>query len=237
MFCFCFSVQWNKNAYFNLGLTIAYFWVTLLVMFTLYFFIYQVASALEKRSTENKKKVSNIIGVSSSAMTDLVISMSKNHRITQTTIASSSPRFKRKKLSLYQSSISSSKRNTSIDEEPGSSFIHQNRLSNGLDVLNRSSSNETSGEHTLVSTIAPNLTNLLTITRAGVGSIKKLDDNRTLLPNTSTKNSVTTPVKQKLSSRIGSSSKARKALRTITVIMGAFVLCWTPVSRLKFLSK
>jgi len=227
-FFFVFSVQWNKNAYFNLGLTIAYFWVTLLVMFTLYFFIYQVASALEKRSKENAKKVSNIIGVSSSAMTNLVTSMSKNHQLTQTTIsASSSSRTKKKKLP-HNSSISSvSRRHTSIDDEPGSSFLNHNRLSNGLDVLNRSSSNETSGEHASVATIAPNIANLLTITRVGVGSLKTLEENRTLLSNQST------PIKARLLHRHGS-SKARKALRTITVIMGAFVLCWTPVSRFQF---
>jgi hypothetical protein len=207
-------------------------------MFTLYFFIYQVARTLEKRSKENAKKVSNIIGVSSSAMTNLVISMSKNSRLAQTTISSSSSsRLKKKKQFRQQSSISSSKRNTSIDEEPGSSFNHQNRLSNGLDVINRSSSNETSGEHTCVAAIAPNITNLLTITRVGVGSIKKLEDNRTLLSNRQTKTSISTLTKQRSFSRNGSSTKARKALRTITVIMGAFVLCWTPVSRFQFSNK
>jgi muscarinic acetylcholine receptor len=230
IFRFCFSVQWNKNAYFNLGLTIGYFWVTLLVMFTLYFFIYQVASALEQRSKQNAKKISHIIGVSSSAMTNLVISMSKNQQFTQSTIStSSSSRSKKKKKPIQQSSISLvSKRQTSVDYEPGSSYVKHNRLSNGLDGVNRSSSNETIGEHACVATIAPNITNLLTITRVDVESMKKFEDNRTQLSNTST------PVKQKPLPRHGSSSKARKALRTITVIMGAFVLCWTPVRRFQF---
>jgi hypothetical protein len=202
-------------------------------MFTLYFFIYQVASALEQRSKANAKKVSNIIGVSSSAMTNLVISMSKNHQCTQTTLSSSSsPRLKKKKQVQQSSQSSSSKRNTSIDDDVGSSLLihnHHNRLSNGLDVINRSSSNETSGEHTSVAVVAGNITNLLTITRGGVGSNKKLDENRILLPHTQNKNSLSTMIKHK------NSSKARKALRTITVIMGAFVICWTPVSRFELL--
>ncbi|CAF1056584.1 unnamed protein product [Rotaria sp. Silwood1] len=241
------DVQWNKNAYFNLGLTIGYFWVTLLVMFTLYFFIYQVASALEKRSQANAKKVSNIIGVSSSNVTNFVLNMSKNHHLTHATATSSSSLRSKKMKPTQQSTLSSiSKYEISIDDDVGSSFINNNdtdndnnnnnnnnnnnkRLSNGLDVIKPVLSNETNGERTSVTTLASNLTNLLNITRVGVESVKKLEENRILLPITQNKTSLSPTTRQKLFGRHGgTSSKARKALRTITVIMGAFVICWTP---------
>lgn len=224
------SVQWNKNAYFNLALTMAYFWVTLLIMFILYFFIYQVASTMEKRSRESAKKVSDIIGVSSATMTNLVLSMSKNPRLTHTPLSSfSSCRSKCKKLPQQASISSLSRPQTSVDEEAGSSFVHHNRFSSGLDVLNRSSSNETSGELTSVASIAPNLTSLLSITHiAAVGSLKRLDENRVLSSTSSMKTTISTNSKSKATQR-HNTSKARKALRTITIILGAFVICWTPV--------
>jgi hypothetical protein len=210
-------------------------------MFTLYFFIYQVASALEQRSKANAKKVSTIIGVSPSAMTNLVLSMSKNRQLSQTTFCLSSSARSKKKKRIQQPSLASlTRRNTSIDDEIGTSYINhsssnnQNRLSNGLDVINRSSSNETSGEHGSVAAISPNIPNSLPITRVEAELNTKLEDNRLLLPNARHSTSLSTPPKPKISARHGNINKARKALRTITVILGAFVLCWTPVSRFTF---
>lgn len=85
-FYFAGDVQWNKNHVFNLCLTIGYFWTTLFVMITLYIFIYGiylrslfyfycfidlflflsgVASNLERKSRENARKMSSLVGTAS----------------------------------------------------------------------------------------------------------------------------------------------------------------------------
>ncbi|CAF0843025.1 unnamed protein product [Rotaria sordida] len=65
------DVQWNKNHVFNLCLTIGYFWTTLFVMIILYIFIYGVASNLEKKSQENARKTSSLVGMAGNTMTQI----------------------------------------------------------------------------------------------------------------------------------------------------------------------
>ncbi|CAF0794821.1 unnamed protein product [Adineta ricciae] len=72
------DVQWNKSHVFNLCLTIGYFWTTLLVMIVLYIFIYDVASKLEKKSQENARKMSSLVGMAGSAMTQIGVGIGVN---------------------------------------------------------------------------------------------------------------------------------------------------------------
>ena len=193
----------------SLGLTIGYFWVTLLVMFILYVFIYRVARALEQRSRANAQKFSKSMANSKS------ISSKGPRRLPTLRSSSLCFRTKKKKKKKHQKSF---------DDDVGSSFLNHpqpKRVSNGLDGTNRSSSNENSAEHP---------PNILTMTRVRDGSLKALEENRSLLPLIADKVTFPNVNRQKSSVRTGTSNKARKALRTITVIMGAFVLCWTPVS-------
>ncbi|CAF0773094.1 unnamed protein product [Rotaria sordida] len=77
------DVQWNKNHVFNLCLTIGYFWTTLFVMIILYIFIYGVASNLERKSRENARKMSSLVG---NAMTQIGVGIGVNKSPTKTPI-------------------------------------------------------------------------------------------------------------------------------------------------------
>ncbi|CAF1087855.1 unnamed protein product [Rotaria sp. Silwood1] len=80
------DVQWNKNHVFNLCLTIGYFWTTLFVMIILYIFIYGVASNLERKSRENARKMSSLVGMAGNAMTQIGVGIGVNKSPTKTAI-------------------------------------------------------------------------------------------------------------------------------------------------------
>lgn len=201
-------------------------------MFTLYVFIYQVARALEQRSNANKYARPTIDlskATTNGGETGGGGGGGGPRRMPLPHSSSLSLRIKKKK--------GRDKRQTSIDDDVGSSFItnHHHRPSNILsNETNRSSSNENSGEHSAMNHSPENFTNLLTISRSREDSKKmSVEENRSLLPHISEDKTFILINRKRSLLRPGPSSKARKALRTITVIMGAFVLCWTPVSSKK----
>ena len=55
------ATLWGDDKWFNIIFTISYFWTVLIVMIILYFFIYQVASNLEKKSRAKHRKISNLV--------------------------------------------------------------------------------------------------------------------------------------------------------------------------------
>ncbi|CAF3332019.1 unnamed protein product [Rotaria socialis] len=78
------DVQWNKNHVFNLCLIIGYFWTTLLVMIVLYIFIYGVARNLERKSQENARKTSSLVGMAGNTMTQIGVGIGVKKSPTRT---------------------------------------------------------------------------------------------------------------------------------------------------------
>lgn len=75
-------VQFLNEGYFNVILTIGYFWVTLIVMCALYTGIYKVALDLQRKSEAKHKKMTSLVSMAGQTMTKIGIGMSKNTDIT-----------------------------------------------------------------------------------------------------------------------------------------------------------
>ncbi|CAF1284122.1 unnamed protein product [Adineta steineri] len=158
------DVQWNKNQIFNLCLTIGYFWTTLLVMIVLYIFIYGVASNLEKKSQENARKMSSLVGMAGNAMTQIGVGIGvknspakrtpvkENHKseLTQTLSNESQPNIQRKKFVKQFSNNSSDLRQTNDggDDEVSNSYeSHSDLEANNMNEKKFHLSNDKLSHH------------------------------------------------------------------------------------------
>nr|ANO39040.1 GCR071 [Schmidtea mediterranea] len=193
----CYA-EFAKEPIFNTILTIAYFWITLMVMVILYAGIYKVALNLQAKSDHKKKRISELIPSSSKRMTETSESGIRTSNASQSLSNSI-------KQSSYHLGVIQMLDNTSsiwVRRKIENDFTH-NKVSSqnspkqtNNEILYKNNANKRSS-----SLIAP-------IKFVAQYFYKKSDK--------STKR------------RERTVSRARKALRTITFILGAFVLSWTP---------
>ena len=74
-------IQYMDNSIFNCVLQISYFWVTLVVMCSLYAGIYKVALDLHKKSQAKKNKMTSLVSMAGQTMTKIGIGMSQQQNI------------------------------------------------------------------------------------------------------------------------------------------------------------
>ncbi|KAK2170078.1 hypothetical protein NP493_1163g00011 [Ridgeia piscesae] len=70
-------VQYMEDALFNCVLQIGYFWISLVVMITLYTGIYRVALNLQQKKDDRHKKMTSLVSMAGQTMTQIGIGMSQ----------------------------------------------------------------------------------------------------------------------------------------------------------------
>nr|ANO39034.1 GCR062 [Schmidtea mediterranea] len=249
----CFA-DFTSQPVFNTLLTVGYFWVPLFIMLFLYYGIYNVACNLQKKSDERHKKMTTLMAMAGQTMSRIGVGVnwnnneSENHprkdsgNYLQTekhpTCSSNAHKALPNDLDFkMKSNTSETKLYSSPDSGKCIEFMDNEEIK--LHQLDREENQaESSSQNTESQTHEGNKfpdkspTTYITDSESGAGPVNQSisaafsSSLMGVLKKPYYNKFVKRSKRNKTISR--SENRARKAFRTISLILGAFLACWTP---------
>lgn len=232
----CYA-EFARSPLFNILFTIGYFWITLIVMIWMYFAIYLVALNLERKSDEKKEKIFKFVELKSANIVEATMEQSpiENEidtirRNSQNSSNSSIFHSALNSLSSFESfytakmmQIETNVKKPMVDNEVSISeiTIPKKRFPDfiGRVILKRTNSKPHSSLSPIVQSMEVSNTSNSSLNDRNKQREKGNRQNNLVVHNLSY---------QSTTIRQSKSLRARKALRTITLIIGAFLIAWTP---------
>ncbi|KAI0981007.1 hypothetical protein GJ496_001783 [Pomphorhynchus laevis] len=195
------DVRWKDNKLFNVLLTVVYFWVTLLVMIVLYIMIYFVARNLARRTKQTANLVSSMVNPSKTMLTDTVKSLS-NFNMNKRT---------------YDDEEEEDESSTTANDAFPMKYAGSSSL-----TTSKTQSNDQKYYLLKEPQITEVFANTASVTQSNPKRLKSSIPKCPMMSRHNTLNQFSS-IK-----RSNGCKRARKSLRTITFILGAFIVCWTP---------
>ncbi|UYV62464.1 gar-1 [Cordylochernes scorpioides] len=209
------AVQFLKDPVFNTSLVLGYFYLTLIVLFVLYAGIYNTASAMHRKSQAKQRRLQTMVTLGGPEPARVVLSKTQSTLLSQDKPkpVEEQPKEDAEEKNNSDQDHSSSPMFESDEENPTAPRPPTPKKTKKSSKQNEPKSQPEPTAHASERPVPPKTLPLK-------GPVTTPDTPKALVKVDVEGNSRLCKSK--------SENRARKALRTISFILGAFVVCWTP---------